>query len=102
MIMADWLWTWGGESFGFRDGNTLFAADGRQVGRFYENEVYGQNGDYLGELGDSDRLITRQARLGRTKSPFVPRIRMGKMQHLNRLGRLMRLGCQDFPSADQL
>jgi len=98
----DWLWTWGGESFGFRDGDALFAANGKQVGRFHETEVYGADGRYLGELGDTDRLLTRRSRLGRKKSAFAPRVRMARMRRLNRLARLMRIGCQDFPSADEL
>jgi hypothetical protein len=100
--MSDWLWTWGGESFGFRDGNALFAQDGRQVGHFHENEVYGVNGNYLGELGDEDRLITKLSRLGKARSSFAPRQRMGRMGRMNRMGRMMRMGCQDFPSSREL
>lgn len=30
----DWLWNWGGECFGYRDGESLFAYFGKEVGRF--------------------------------------------------------------------
>ncbi len=26
----EWLWTWGGTSFGYRDGDNLWTHDGRQ------------------------------------------------------------------------
>src|SRR5215211_1959314 len=46
-----WLWTWGGECFGYRDGDELWTYDGRHVGRFQNDEIYGSSGSYLGELG---------------------------------------------------
>ncbi len=30
----DWLWTWGGECFGYRVNDRLFVYHGMQVGRF--------------------------------------------------------------------
>jgi len=30
-----WLWTWGGASFGYKDGDDLWTHDGRHVGRFH-------------------------------------------------------------------
>jgi hypothetical protein len=35
-----WLWTWGGVSFGYREGDNLWTHDGRHVGRFHGIEVY--------------------------------------------------------------
>ncbi|HLH51034.1 MAG TPA: hypothetical protein VKV96_16970 [Roseiarcus sp.] len=31
-----WLWTWGGTSFGYRDGDDLWTHDGRDVAGFTE------------------------------------------------------------------
>jgi hypothetical protein len=99
----EWLWTWGGTSFGYRDGDQLRTHDGLHVGRFIDDEIYGVDGQYLGELGDRDRLITRQRKIGRRKAPFRPRMnRMGRLRRINRLGRLMRRGCQDFPAPETL
>ena len=44
----DWLWTWGGRCFGYRDGDDLWTYDGRHVGRFHDDEVYAPDGQYLG------------------------------------------------------
>jgi hypothetical protein len=30
----DWLWTWGGTCFGYRDGDDLWTHGGKHVGRF--------------------------------------------------------------------
>jgi hypothetical protein len=54
---VEWLWTWGGTSFGYRDEKELWTYDGRHVGHFRDDEVYGPDGFYLGELMDGDRLI---------------------------------------------
>jgi hypothetical protein len=99
----EWLWTWGGTCFGYRDGDQLRTHDGRDVGRFHDDEVNGVDGRYLGELGDKDRLITRQSKLGRRKSPFSPRMaRAGRVRRINRIGRIMRIGCGDFPAPETL
>lgn len=50
-----WLWTWGGKSFGYRDGDNLWTQDGRHVGRFHGDEVYGADGSYLGEIRNKNR-----------------------------------------------
>jgi hypothetical protein len=46
----DWFWNWGGECFGYRDGDSLFSYFGKEVGRFDGEEIYGSNGRYLGEV----------------------------------------------------
>jgi hypothetical protein len=45
----DWFWNWGGECFGYRVDDRLFAYHGVQAGRFDGDEVYGADGRYLGE-----------------------------------------------------
>jgi hypothetical protein len=39
-----WLFTWGGKCFGYREGDDLWTHDGRHIGRFYGEEVYGKRG----------------------------------------------------------
>ena len=68
----DWLWTWGGECFGYRRDDRLFTHKGLQVGKFYGDEVYGSDGRYLGEV-KGDRLITETSRKGATSSSFSPK-----------------------------
>ncbi|WP_186121167.1 hypothetical protein [Burkholderia gladioli] len=99
----DWLWTWSGVCFGYRDEDQLRTYDGRHVGRFIDEEVYGPDGLYLGELGSEDRLITLQRKLGRRKPQFRPGMkRITHTRRLNRIGRIMRVGCQDFPAPEDL
>ncbi len=46
----DWFWNWGGECFGYRNGDSLFTYFGREVGRFHDDEIYGSNSRYVGEV----------------------------------------------------
>jgi hypothetical protein len=46
----DWLWNWGGECFGYREGDSLFTYFGKEIGRFDGEEIFGNNGRYLGEV----------------------------------------------------
>ena len=67
-----WLWTWSGESFGYREGNDLWTYDGRHVGHFHSDEIYGPDGRYLGELVNGDRLIAVQFKYGQREGAFTP------------------------------
>jgi hypothetical protein len=94
--MQTWVWTWGGNSFGFIDREALYTWDGRHVGFLVEDGMIFSpaDGRYLGELGDADRLITRVSRLNRRRGP--------RMQRMNRMGRMMRMGYQEFPAPEEL
>jgi hypothetical protein len=54
----DWFWNWGGECFGYRDGDSLFSYFGKEFGRFDGEEIYGSNGRCLGE-GESRAVRMR-------------------------------------------
>jgi hypothetical protein len=58
----EWLFTWDGKCFGYREGDNLWTHDGRHIGRFYGEEVYGQDGKYLGEIMSGNRLITNKSK----------------------------------------
>lgn len=68
----DWFWTWGGECFGYRVDDKLFAYFGLQVGRFDGEEVYGADGLYLGEIMSGNRLITHKGKKSWRHSGFTP------------------------------
>ena len=68
----EWLWTWGGVSFGYRDADDLWTHGGKHIGRFCDDEVYGPDGAYLGELRNKNRLITSLSKKGLRRPPFVP------------------------------
>ena len=52
------LWSWGGQYIGYRKGNALFVGEDKHVGRFVENDVYGLDGKYWGELRQG-RLVRK-------------------------------------------
>jgi hypothetical protein len=96
----DWLWTWGGECFGYRVGDRLFAYDGIQAGRFDGDEVYGADGCYLGEIKSDRRLITHRSKKGWRRSPFAP-VRGGSyVRYCKYVAYVMYAGYEDFPSPD--
>ena len=98
----DYLWTWGGTYFGYRDGDNLWTHDGRHVGRFYDDEIYSVDGAYLGELRNENRLITHLGKKHWIKSPFVPYVnRVGIVPFVVYVGYVMFVGYEDFPSPDK-
>lgn len=98
--MNEWFWTWGGECFGYRRDDRLFAYHGKQAGRFYDDEVYGSDGRYLGEIKSQNRLITNMGKKGRVRSIFTPVIAGSNARYANRAGNAMYAGYEDFPSPD--
>lgn len=66
------LWTWSGKFFGYRERDILRTQDGRHVGQFHGDEVYGPSGTYLGELMNDSRLIRSLAKSNYLKHPFQP------------------------------
>jgi hypothetical protein len=69
---VDWLWTCGGRSFGYREGDSLWTRAGRNVGRFVGSEVFGPDGRYLGEMLGSSRLITCRSKIAFSNVGFTP------------------------------
>ncbi|UWQ74431.1 hypothetical protein [Leisingera sp. M658] len=97
----DWMWTWSGECFGYRDGYELWTHDGKHVGKFCGDDVYGRDGRYLGEVMNQNRLITNYAKSGWVKAPFAPYARRaGYAKYANCAGYAMYAGHQDFPKPD--
>ena len=95
-----WFWTWGGECFGYRRDDKLFTYRGLQVGRFHEDEVYGSDGRYLGEIKSEKRLITNCSKKTKRRSPFAPTRGGSYARYANYGGYGMYSGYEDFPSPD--
>jgi hypothetical protein len=96
-----WLWTWGGECFGYRDRDGLWTHYGFHVGQFHGDEVFGPDGRYLGELRHENRLITHRARLATAISGFAPlpqRIAYAPSERAATY--VLYEGYEDFPGAD--
>jgi hypothetical protein len=96
-----WLWTWGGISFGYREKNNLWTHDGRHVGRFHGDDIYGSDGSYLGEIKSKDRLITNLSKKHWRKPSFSPFARrIGYVRYVNYVGYVMYVGYEDFPAPE--
>lgn len=95
--IMQWFWTWSGKCFGYRVDESLYTHKGREVGRFYDGEIYGADGRYLGEIRLRNRLITNRQKSNRIRGAFVPRIRGAYAPYGSYGGYAMFAGCQDFP-----
>lgn len=96
----EWFWTWGGECFGYRNGDSLFTYFGREAGRFDGEEIYGRDGRYLGEIRNNNRLITKVSRKNRVRGSFAPRTGGGYVRYVNYVGYVMYVGYEDFPGPE--
>lgn len=97
----EWFWTWGGKCFGYRRDDKLFAHHGLQVGRFHDDEVYGSDGSYLGEIRNGNRLITHQGKKGWRKGAFGPVMGGSYGPYADYAAYAMYGGYEDFPSPDR-
>jgi 4-fold beta flower protein len=94
----EWLWTWGGACFGYREGDDLYTYDGRHVGHFVEKVVYGRNGLYLGEIRGRNRLVRKRANASWKQPSFNPRPRRpGQPRYVAYSGYPLDVGDDDFP-----
>jgi hypothetical protein len=96
--MSNWFWTWRGVSFGYRKEDQLFTYRGVQAGRFYDDDVYGADGRYLGEIKSGNRLITDRSKKNRRKGAFG-RVHGGSYaRYANYVGYAMYADTKSFPT----
>lgn len=99
----EWLWTWSGESFGYREGGDLWTHDGRHVGRFHAAEIYGPDGRYLGEMIDGERLIAATSRHAQRQEAFTAKASRPKLsRRRRRFWYAPPMGYADFPLPERL
>ncbi len=92
------FWAWSGRFVGYRHSDCLFSCSGRQVGYFAEgDEVYGCNGDYVGEVRSGNRLITRVSKKAWTRRSLVPQSLKSSPGHADASAKEMISGFEDFP-----
>jgi hypothetical protein len=96
-----WFWTWGGNCFGFREGDALYTYLGLQIGQFHGDEIYASDGRYLGEIMSGDRLITDRSKKNWRQSSFSPTRCSGYARYASYSGYPMYAGYEDFPSPDE-
>jgi hypothetical protein len=70
--LEQWLWLWGGSSFGYREAGELWTYDGHHVGRFRGREIYAPDGLYLGEVQKEKRLLIDLTKKARRMPEFSP------------------------------
>lgn len=98
-----WFWAWGGECFGYKEGDNLWTYDGRHVGKFRGDEVYASDGRYLGEIRNNNRLISntsKKSKLGGIFAPYANRVAF--VRYINYVGYVMYAGYEDFPGPDKI
>ena len=92
------FWNWRGRYIGYRVADDLFCCDGHQVGYFAEgDEVYGCNGDYMGEIRNGNRLITNLSKKAWTRRSLIPRFLKSSQGHRDMNAKEMLVGHEDFP-----
>ena len=95
----EWLWTWSGKCFGYRNQDALYSYKGRQIGRFAEgDEIYGQEGNYLGEIRTAGRLITNLSKHRWRRSGFLPMVGRSFEQKTDTAAKNIPDGFTDFPA----
>lgn len=93
----EWLWSWGGRCIGYRIGDSLFTCEGRQLGQFGEgDEIYGSNGDYLGEIRGGDRLITNLSKVAWKRGAFAAGVSKILTERSEASAKQLPVGFQDF------
>lgn len=98
----DWLFTWGGRCFGYRDGDALWTYNGRHVGNFISGNVFAPNGRYLGELTKDGRLISNKSKNNLQGTCFTPYMnRVGYVKCVDYVGYVMLSGYEDFPKLEK-
>lgn len=92
----EWLWTWSGKSFGYRNDDNLFTHFGKHIGKFYDSEVYDVQGKYLGEL-NNNRLINNTRKRSFIRGSFAPYAGCAYAKYGDYIGYVMYAGFKDFP-----
>lgn len=96
------LWTWGGNYFGYRDGDDLWTYDGYHVGHFIDDIVFNLRGQYLGELMNENRLVRKpnSSMRGYTVTPWAKRAAYARYANYAPFVKLA--GYEDFPKPEDL
>jgi len=97
----DWLWTWSGLCFGYKDGSDLWTYDGKHIGTIVDDEITASDGSYLGEVRN-DRLITMKSKKNMTTGfSFTPSSnRASIVKRADYFGSTMLAGYEDFPESE--
>lgn len=96
------FWSWSGLYVGYRLSDGLFNHAGRQIGYFAEgDEVYGCNGDYLGEVRHVNRLIMNVYKKAWKRKSFSPLFHKSFPGHPNVDAKEIPEGFEDFLASEK-
>lgn len=93
---VDWFWTCAGQALAYREADALFSCEGKQIGRFQDDEIYGQRGNYLGEVARTGRLVTQLNKLRWRQSGFFPMTAQSLSPPPDMISEKIAVGCRDF------
>ena len=100
--MTDWVWTYGGICFGYRERINLWTYDARHVGRFHGARIHAADGCYLGELWRG-RLIIDQANRSDRQAGFAPEPqRQPQGRYTGFVGPQLPRGLEDFSPPERV
>lgn len=96
-----WLWTWSGKFFGYIENQRLRTFAGKHVANLEGDELYDENGNYIGEIRNENRLIVNDNKNAKTSKGFIPaNDQTEKTEHQDRTELTEIRGHSDFPSID--
>jgi len=72
-----------------------------EAGRFRGEDVFGEDGRYLGELRNNNRLITNLSKRSKRSNSFTPRKTTAHVKYVDYVGYVMYLGYEDFPDPSE-
>ncbi|WP_035856126.1 hypothetical protein [Jeotgalicoccus marinus] len=101
--MTKHLWNWEGDYFGYIEGDQLRTHEGYHVGKINKNnEIFGSDGMYLGEIMNDNRLITKESKINNKEKSFIPKMKkIGKIKKMEKIGKIMKVGYTDFPKPNK-
>jgi len=96
----EYLWTWGGAFFGYRQDANLWSYMGRHVGYMTGHTVFGLDGHYLGEIVNG-RLLVNDTRKTLWSAPLAQLPKYPAFAKLTDLeGHGVYSGFEDFPAPE--
>ena len=100
---AENFWNLRGQRIGFRDDDSLRTPEGLEIARFYEKELYGPDGRYMGEVVEEGRLARKNTSCGKTRDKFLSTHHKTNFDLVisDQPARALPVGFNDFPHPDE-
>jgi len=89
-------WAWGGKYIGQRSGDVLHSSCGTPIGRFFDEELYSFDGNYIGEIKTQNRIIVDPRKKNFRKSVGCKPCSHCGTSYCDYCGYVMYAGYEDF------